>query len=109
MEIFNLTNKPKKPFINKHLDNGKSVLIMSGQSNCINCEISKENINNLENDFGIVFCYVDNIEDFEIESDYYQMEELNEYPKSILYHYSGFIKFNEGVITEEKLKELLEL
>ena len=103
------TNKTLESDIKKLLSDGKIVIVMSGNKQCVNCQLTRHNVmkfidGNPTHRLG--FISLDNIEHDKLESQYYQINELNEYPKTVIYY--GKIEntgFNEGVITEQNLVE----
>lgn len=91
------------------LSGGKIVIAMSGNKNCATCQLTRHNMmkfidNNPSHRLG--FISIDNVENDKLESQYYQMHEMNEYPKTVIYYGNiNTISFNEGLITEQKLSD----
>jgi len=107
-----VTNDTFSNVLNDHLNNNKIVAAISGRLHCENCHITKINIlNYLEKnpDTNIDFLYLDGSIDDILESSYYQMEELNEYPKTAIFISSKNLIFKEGILTEEDLYKIEKL
>ncbi len=103
------TDKTIEADINQFLKQKKIVLVICG-SNCKNCKTTKKNIETFEKEnpsSNLAIIGMDSTTEDKIESSYYQIHEMNEYPKSVVYHRRmDSISFVEGVVSTHKLKEL---
>jgi len=92
-----------KGIIKKLLDKQKTVVVLTGTPTCKNCQLSKDNIKKYKTD-KLVFLCMNHQTDFKLE-EYYQMEELNIYPKTIIF-YGTQKYFREGILTLSTLQEI---
>lgn len=103
------TNASLESDIKSMLSDGKIVIAMSGNKNCATCQLTRHNVmkfisDNPEHRLG--FISIDNVENDGLESQYYQLHEMNEYPKTVVYYGKiNNIGFNEGLITEQNLND----
>ena len=100
-----------KEIIHNYLENGFTVIAVSGSKSCKNCSQTQKNITdykNLNKSTKLAFVYMDNTVNFALEEPY-QMEELNQYPKTTIFISLSERIFFEGVITLDKLKEFENL
>lgn len=85
-----------------------TVIVMSGSKQCMNCQLTRQNIiqflsSHITN--SLSFISVDNSVNDLLESRYYQLNELDEYPKTVIYNGSiNNVSFREGIITVEDLE-----
>jgi hypothetical protein len=103
------TDKTLESDIKMLLSKRKIVIAMSGSKYCYGCKITKQNIDKfvLSNPLhNLSFISIDNNEDDKLESQYYQLNEMDEYPKSVIYYGEiDNIGFKEGIITEQDLED----
>jgi len=107
-----IDNNSFKEALDNILNKSRIAVILSGRLNCINCQLTKANIlNYLKKNpkTNIDFLYLNGSIDDILESSYYQMEELNEYPKTAIFSSSNNPTFKEGIITEEDLSKIEQL
>ncbi len=106
--MIQITDNNYLRIIEDYTSKGNIVVAMSGSPSCINCKKTMENIKKYQESVeksNVVFVYMNNTFDFALESAY-QMEVLNEYPKSVIY-FNTHREFIEGEITFEDI-ELIE-
>ncbi len=106
--MIQITDSNYEKIIKGYIAKGNIVVAMSGTKTCDNCIKSQQIIGDYQNTVDaskVSFVYMNNSFDFALES-MYQMEELNEYPKTVIY--TTWLKkdFVEGVITLDKIKEI---
>jgi len=87
------------------------VVALSGMPSCLKCQLSKKNIMEYKKEnqnTKLSFIMINNVTDDVLESRYYQLNEMDEYPKVVIYN-KDTVSFYEGEITLEKLKEFEKL
>jgi len=103
------TDKTIESDIKRLLTEGKIVIVMSGTKHCANCQLTRHNVMKFISDnpsHRLGFISIDNMKNDKLEAQYYQMNTLNEYPKTIIYYgVIDNIGFNEGIITEQDLAD----
>ena len=91
------------------LSDGKTVIAMSGSKQCSNCQLTRHHIMQFietHPTHSLGFISIDNSENDLLESKYYQLNELDEYPKTVIYYGSMNITgFRDGIITVEDLEK----
>ena len=106
-----INDKNYKEIIHNYLENGFTVIAVSGSKSCENCLETQRNITDYKIDnksSKLAFVYMDNTVNFALEEPY-QMEELNQYPKTTIFTSLSERTFFEGVISIENLKEFENL
>lgn len=109
--MIQITDSNYEKIIKGYLGKGRVVIAMAGNPECMNCQKTKINIDTYQTKYDtskIVFMYMHNSFDFALEKDY-QMNELNEYPKSVIFTDWEERAYTEGVITIDEMIEIESL
>lgn len=105
MKIIEVSDDSIVSKIEYYLSRDFNVLVLSGSKHCNNCHESSKIIESFESE-KLILLTLDNTMNDYIESNYWEIYELSEYPKSICFKDNMQTYFvHGGIITETFLKK----